>query len=129
MSIIEHYEQLKVQLKAEKDAKIAVVRQQVSVECQPKNQEIEQIKAETLNNLLSEYNSNKTLISQQCNNQLIALEQNYENEKKSFVEKCENKKAEIFNSALQKATYKINSEYENAIADIDKLINNLTVKE
>lgn len=129
MSIIQHFEQLKVQLKAEKDAKIAIVKQQVSVECQPKNQEIEKIKAETLNNLLTEYNSNKSLISQQCNNQLIALEQKYANEKKAYEEECANKKVAIFNNALQIATYKINDEYDKAIGDIDKLIKNLQAKE
>lgn len=126
---IKYFEQLKGQIKAEEERQVSAIKDRVLREIQPKYAEIEQIKAEELNSLQSNYNANRNSATEQYNAQLVALQQTFENKKKEVIEIAEKRKVDIFNSTLQSETCEITKECEKAIIDIDNLIAKRTEKE
>lgn len=130
MSIaLKHYEAAKANIKAEEQGEIAIIRERVVREIQPKYVEIEKMKNEELDKATSDYSATKNSIAEHYNSQLVALQNKYENDKKQIIELAEKRKAEILNSMLQSETYEITTECEKAIAEIDNLIAKLRSKE
>ena len=130
MSIaLKYFENVKAQSKAEEERQVAVTKERVLREIQPKYAEIEKIKAEELNDLQNTYNANRNSATEQYNAQLVALQQNFENRKKEVIENAEKRKVDLLNSTLQAETYEITKECEKAIIDIDNLIAKRVEKE
>ena len=130
MSIaLKYFENVKAQSKAEEERQVAVTKERVLREIQPKYAEIEKIKAEELNDLQNTYNANRNSATEQYNAQLVALQQNFENRKKEVIENAEKRKVDLLNSTLQAETYEITKECEKAIIDIDNLIAKRAEKE
>lgn len=130
MSIaLDEFQEAKVRIKAKEERQIAVIKEQVIRDIQPKFGEIEKMKAEALNKLSVDYNANRNLATEQYNAQLVALQGKYESDKKIVAENAEKKKSELLNTTLQAETYEVTKECERAIADIDNLIAKRTEKE
>lgn len=125
MDILQILENAKAQIKAEEDRQVEIIRQRVIQENQPKNQEIEQIKAEAINKLTIDYSNNRNAVIEQQNKQLTALQEKFESDKNAVCENAEKKKTEIFNSALANATYEITRDCEKAIAKLDAQIKDI----
>ena len=126
---LKYFEDVKAQIKAEEERQVAITKDRVLREIQPKYAEIEKIKAEELNDLQNTYNTNRNTATEQYNAQLVALQQNFENRKKEVIENAEKRKVDLLNSTLQAETYEITKECEKAIIDIDNLIAKRTEKE
>lgn len=126
---LKYFEDAKAQIKAEEERQVAITKDRVLREIQPKYAEIEKIKAEELNDLQNTYNTNRNTATEQYNAQLVALQQNFENRKKEVIENAEKRKVDLLNSTLQAETYEITKECEKAIIDIDNLIAKRTEKE
>lgn len=122
MELIQYFEQMKVQLKAEEEKELAEIKTQVVCDCQIRNEEIDKITSETIAQCYTDNEAAKNAITEQANKQIIALDQKYQNDVKRFSENAENKKTELFNRALNTATYAVTTKYEKAIADLDNLI-------
>ena len=122
-------QEAKARIKAKEEREIAIIREKVLREIQPKYVEIEQMKAEELNTLSNNYNANRNSASQQYNAQLVALQQGFESKKKEVVELAEKRKEDLLTATLQSETYEITKECERVIADIDNLIAKRTEKE
>lgn len=122
MDILQILEQAKAQIKAEEQRQVEIIRQQVVQEIAPKNQEIEQLKAEAINTLTVDYSNTRNTIIEQQNKQLAVLQEKFENDKKSVYENAEKKKTEMFNCALASATYEITRDCEKAISKLDAQI-------
>ena len=129
MDIVKHYEQAKVNIIAEKNQKVAIIKDRILREIQPKYAEIEKFKTEALNQLSLDYNSNRNAYAEDYNSRLVALQNKYENDKKAIVGNAENKKTEVLNLAIQTETYEVEKEYTRAVADLDALISKLSKKE
>ena len=127
--VLKYFEDVKAQIKAEEERQVAVTKDRVLREIQPKYAEIEKIKVEELNDLQNTYNTNRNTATEQYNAQLVALQQNFENRKKEVIENAEKRKVDILNSTLQAETYEVTKECEKAIIDIDKLIAKRTENE
>ena len=112
-------ENAKKQLLAEKERQIAIVRNRISQEIAPKYNEIDKIKNESLNGLTVNFDASKNALTEQYNNQIIALQKNYEEEKNNVILDCEKKKKEMFGAMLTKETYEIDKKFEKAIAMLD----------
>ena len=126
---LKYFEDVKEQIKAEEERQVAITKDRVLREIQPKYAEIEKIKTEELNDLQNTYNTNRNTATEQYNSQLVALQQNFENRKKEVIENAEKRKVDLLNSTLQAETYEITKECEKAIIDIDTLIAKRTEKE
>ena len=126
---LKYFEDVKAQIKAEEERQVAITKDRVLREIQPKYAEIEKIKAEELNDLQNTYNTNRNTATEQYNSQLVALQQNFENRKKEVIENAEKRKVDLLNSTLQAETYEITKECEKAIIDIDNLIAKRTEQE
>lgn len=126
---LKYFEDVKAQIKAEEERQVAITKDRVLREIQPKYAEIEKIKAEELNDLQNTYNTNRNTATEQYNSQLVALQQNFENRKKEVIENAEKRKVDLLNSTLQAETYEVTKECEKAIIDIDNLIAKRTEKE
>lgn len=122
MDILQILEQAKAQIKAEEERQVQIIKQQVVQEVAPKNQEIEQLKAEAINSLTVEYSNTRNAIIEQQNKQLAVLQEKFENDKNAVCENAEKKKTEMFNSALANATYEITRDCEKAISKLDAQI-------
>ena len=129
MDILRHYETLRATLIAEKEQKIAVIKEQIKRDIQPKFAELDKLKQEALNKASVEYNNNRNLATEQYNAQLVALKEKFEVEQKAILQTLENKKTEMLNLAIQEATYEEEKQCARAVADIDGLINKIKVKE
>ena len=112
-------ENAKKQLLAEKERQIAIVRNRISQEIAPKYNEIDKIKNESLNGLTVNFDASKNALTEQYNNQIIALQKNYEEEKNNVILDSEKKKKEMFSAMLTKETYEIDKKFEKAIAMLD----------
>lgn len=126
---LKYFEDVKAQIKAEEERQVAITKDRVLREIQPKYAEIEKIKAEELNDLQNNYNTNRNTATEQYNAHLVALQQNFENRKKEVIENAEKRKVDLLNSTLQAETYEITKECEKAIIDIDNLIAKRAEKE
>ena len=125
MDIVQYLENAKAQIKAEEERQLAVVRERVIHDVQPKFAEIEKLKNEKLNQLAVDYNSSRSLATEQYNSQLVALQSKFENDRKMVVESSETKKSEILNSLLASETYAITKECDKAIAKLDAQIKDI----
>ena len=112
-------ENAKKQLLAERERQIAIVRNRISQEIAPKYNEIDKIRNESLNGLTVNFDASKNALTEQYNNQIIALQKNYEEEKNNVILDCEKKKKEMFSAMLTKETYEIDKKFEKAIAMLD----------
>ena len=115
MDIIKHLTNAKIQIKAEEEREIALVKDRIMREkIAPFNQEIDQarIKAEAE-------------LSTELNSQITALQQDFANKKQALFEAGEKKKAEHLNSIMATETYAITSKADKAIAKIDAQIKEL----
>ena len=112
-------ENAKKQLLAERERQIAIVRNRISQEIAPKYNEIDKIKNESLNGLTVNFDASKNALTEQYNNQIIALQKNYEEEKNNVILDSEKKKKEMFSAMLTKETYEIDKKFEKAIAMLD----------
>ena len=126
---IQELEETKVRLKATKEREIALIRENVTRDIQPKLAEIEQMKAEELNKLIVSYNANRNFATEQYNAQLVALQENHETDKKNVIELAEQRKIDLFNSTFNSQVDKIVNECDSTIFDIDNLIKKRTQKE
>lgn len=122
-------QETKARIKAKEEREIAVIKEKVLREIQPKYVEIEQMKNEELNSLANNYTANRNSATEQYNAQLIALQQNYDNKKKEVIDLAEKRKVELLDATLQSETYEITKECERTIADLDNLIAKRTEKE
>ena len=130
MSIaLNELQEAKARIKAKEEREIAIIRERVLREIQPKYIEIEQMKAEELNGLSNDYTSNRNLATEQYNAQLVALQQGFENKKKEVVALAEKRKEDLLTATLQSETYEITEECKRTIADLDNLIAKRTEKE
>ena len=112
-------ENAKKQLLNEKERQIAIVRNRISQEIAPKYNEIDKIRNESLNGLTVNFDASKNALTEQYNNQIIALQKNYEEEKNNVILDSEKKKKEMFSAMLTKETYEIDKKFEKAIAMLD----------
>lgn len=130
MSIaLNELQEAKARIKAKEEREVSIIRERVLRDIQPKYAEIEQIKAEELNNLQNNYNASRTSATEQYNAQLVALQQSFENKKKEIIENVEKRKADLLGATLQAETYDITKECEKTIIDLDNLIAKRTEKE
>lgn len=118
-------EQAKAQIKAEEEREVEIARQKVAQEIAPKHQELEQLKAEKTNELTISYQNSRNAIIEQNNQQLVALQEKYENDKNKVAELIEKKKTDIFNTAFANATYEITAKSGKAIAKLESQIDDL----
>ena len=91
---LKYFEDVKAQIKAEEERQVAITKDRVLREIQPKYAEIEKIKAEELNDLQNTYNANRNSATEQYNAQLVALQQNFENRKKEVIENEKDQEAQ-----------------------------------
>jgi hypothetical protein len=126
---LKYFENVKAQIKAEEERQVAVIKERVLRDIQPKYAEIEKMKIEALNKLQTDYTANRNFATEQYNSQLSALQDKFENDKRVIAENTEKKKQEMLNATLQAETYEITKECEKAIIDIDNLIAKRTEKE
>ena len=129
LDMIQYLEQTKAQIKAEEERRINCAKEQVLLDCQVKNQEIDKITAETISKAYTDLEAAKAVVTDAYNKQLVALEQKYQHDVKTYTENAENKKNVLFNNALQAAIYPITTECEKLITDLDNLIKKRTNKE
>ena len=115
-------ENAKKQLFSEKERQIAIVKNRISQEIAPKYNEIDKIRNESLNDLTANFDASKNALTEQYNNQIIALQKNYEEEKNNVILDCEKKKKEMFSVMLTKETYEIDKKFGKAIAMLDNCI-------
>ena len=126
MSIaLKHLENAKANIKAEEERQIAIIKERVVRDIQPKYVEIEQMKNEALNKLSIDYNNNRNSATEQYNAQLVALQGKFDSDKQAVVDNAEKKKSEILNSALATETYEITKECEKAILKLEAQIKEL----
>lgn len=125
MEIVQYLENAKAQIKSEEDRQIAIIKDRVIREIQPKYAEIENLRNDRLNQLAADYNANRKLITEQYNAQLEAMLHKFEADQKAVAESAESKKSEILNHMLTNETYAIVKEYEKAIAKLDDQIKEL----
>ena len=126
---LQYFENLKAQIKAEEQKQVANIKERVLREIQPKYAEIDQMKAEEINLLTSNYNANRNSANEQYNAQLVALQQDFENKKKEVIQLAQSRKDDLLNSTLQSETYVITKQCGQAIIDINNLIEKRTEKE
>lgn len=126
---LQYFERIKADILAEKERQIALIKESVLREIQPKCNEIEQLKAEEINRLTIDYNTKKNLAVEQYNNQLVTLQQNFENDKNKIIELTEKRKTDILDNTLKAKTSEITKTFDKAIEDIDILIAKRTKKE
>ena len=130
MSIaLTEFQEAKARLKAREEREVAIIKEKVARDIQPKYAELDKIKAEELNKLTASYNANRNFAMEQYNAQLNSLQEKYEIDKKNVVEVTEKKKNDLLKVTLQNETYAITTECEKAIADLDNLIAKRTEKE
>lgn len=129
MEVLKHLENARANIIAEKEQKVAMVKERVKIEIQPKFNEIEQMKTAALNKASNDYNANRNLATENYNAQLNALKEKYESDQKAILENTENKKADMLNMAIQTATYEEEKQCARAVADIDNLIAKIKEKE
>ena len=122
-------QEAKARIKAKEEREVAIIRERVLREIQPKYAEIEQMKADELNALQNNYTANRNSATEQYNTQLVALQQNFENKKKEVIELTEKRKTEMLEATLQSETYEITKDCERTIIDLDNLIAKRTQKE
>jgi phage host-nuclease inhibitor protein Gam len=127
--LLNDIQEFKAKVKAKEEREIAIIRERVLREIQPKYVEIEQMKAEELNSLSNNYNANRNSATEQYNAQLVALQQSFETKKKEVVELAEKRKEELLNATLQTETYEVTKDCERLISDLDTLISKRTEKE
>lgn len=125
MNIIQYLETAKAQIKAEEERQVAIVRDRVTNAVQPKYAEIEKLKNEKLTQLALDYDAHRKLVTEQYNNQLIAMQSKFETDQRTVIEGADNKKNEILTSILASETYPITKECEKAIAKLDSQIKEL----
>jgi hypothetical protein len=126
---IQYFENLKAQLKAEEERQVALVKERVLREIQPKYDEIEQMAAEELNNLQNNYIAKKNSATEQYNAQLVALQQGFENKKKEVVAATQKRKEDLLKATLEAQTYEITKQFERGVFDLDNLIKKRIEKE
>ena len=119
---IKHLERAKENIIAEKTQQEYAIRERVNRELQPKFVEVETLKNETLNQLVIDYNKNKTILEEQYKAQLIALQSKLDADKKTVIDNSENKKAEMLNSAIFVEVDKLEKDCASIILTIDNEI-------
>jgi F0F1-type ATP synthase membrane subunit b/b' len=119
---LKYLENARAQIKAEEERLVAVAKDNVVRNIQPKYQEIEQMKAEAINTLVTDFNTDKNILTEEYNKKMISLQNKFESDKKAVVENAEKKKTEILNSVLATETYAITKECDKAIAKLDAQI-------
>ena len=129
MDILKHYETLRATLIAEKEQKIAVIKEQVKCDIQPKFNELDRLQQTALDKASAEYNNNINIATEQYNARLVALKEKYEVEQQAIIKTLENKKTEMLNSATQMAICEEEKQCAKAVADIDGLIKKIKEKE
>ena len=122
MDLIQYFEQMKAQLKAEEEKELAEIKDQVTCDCQIRNEEIDKITSQTIAQCYTDNETAKSVVLEHANRQITALDQKYQSDVKKYTEDAENKKKEIFTRALNTASLATTTKYEKAIADIDNLI-------
>lgn len=119
---LRYLETAKVQIKAEEDRQVAIIKERVVREMQPKYAEVEKIKAEELNRLVVDYNAKRNTATEQYNATLSALQSKLDADKTAVIESVEKKKADMLNQVLATETYQITKDCEKAIAKLDAQI-------
>jgi hypothetical protein len=122
MDIIQYFEQMKAQLKAEEEKELAEIKAQVTCDCQIRNEEIDKITSQTIAQCYTDNEVAKNAVLEHANRQITALDQKYQSDIKKYTEDAEIKKKEIFIRTLNTATLATTTKYERAIADVDNLI-------
>jgi hypothetical protein len=122
MELIQYFEQIKAQLKAEEEKELAEIKAQVTCDCQIRNEEIDKITSQTIAQCYTDNEVAKNAVLEHANRQITALDQKYQDDVKKYTEDAENKKKEIFTRALNTASLATTTKYEKAIVDIDNLI-------
>lgn len=115
MDIVKHLTNAKLQIQAETEREIALVKDRIMREkIAPFNQELDQarIKAEAE-------------LSQELNTKITALQQEFAKKKQGLFDAGEKKKAEYLNSIMATETYAITGKADKAIAKIDAQIKEL----
>lgn len=125
MDIKLYLEEAIAKIEAETEREVNAIRQQVAVSVSPKNQELEQLKAEEINKLTLDYQDARNLIVEQHNNQLVALQEKYETDKNNVCKAVEDKKKQIFESEFTIATGHITSKSSREIAKLKAQIEDL----
>jgi IMP dehydrogenase/GMP reductase len=122
-------QEAKARIKAKEEREVAIIRERVLREIQPKYVEIEKMKNEELDTLSKNYTANRSSATEQYNAQLVALQQDHDNKQKEVVKLADKRKEDLLNATLQSETYEITKECERVLADLDNLIAKRTEKE
>lgn len=110
------------QVKAEEQKELSLVRDRVMREkIIPFNQEIDKVKAESISKLNQLFDQEKMVLTKQYNDNLVALQKKYDNDKQIINETAEKKKAENANAVIATETYEIANRYDNAIAKLNSI--------
>lgn len=126
---LDEFQETKARIKAKEEREVAIIKERVVREIQPKYAEIEQMKAEELNTLSKNYMAKRNSAIEQHNAQLSALQDDFESKKKEVVEGAEKRKQDLLKATLQSETYRITQECGKAIIDLDNLISKRIEKE
>ena len=110
------------QVKAEEQRELSVLKERIMREkIIPFNQEIDKVKAESIMKLNQLFEQEKACLTKQYNDNLIALQKKYDNDKQIINETAENKKTENANAVIATETYEITNRYDNAIAKLNSI--------
>lgn len=120
--IIKHLESAKAQIKADEQSQIAIVKKRIEQEVIPFNQEVEKTKNESIANLTTKFNQERAMLSSNYNEQVVALNNKFEQDKKNIIEGSAKKIEEHLNSLVLSETYEITKKCGKAIAKIDNQI-------
>ena len=87
----------------------------------PFNQEIDKIKAESIDKLSRLFDQEKMTLTKQYNDNLIALQQKFDVDKQIINDTAEKKKTENENAVMATETYEITNRYKKAIAKLNSI--------
>jgi uncharacterized membrane-anchored protein YhcB (DUF1043 family) len=111
----QHFENTINQLKAEKERQVSVVRERVTREqIIPHNNEVNQSRDKAIAELSAKLNSDITKLQEQ-----FAIE------KQALIDVGEKNKNDFANTAISTETAIISKKYDDAIADLNALINKI----
>ena len=110
------------QVKAEEQRELSALKERIMREkIIPFNQEIDKVKAESISKLNQLFDQEKMALTKQYNDNLVALQKKYDNDKQIINETAEKKKAENANAVIATETYEITNRYDNAIAKLNSI--------
>ena len=126
MDIKKHYQSLINQIKAEEEREIQAIKIRVmSEKITPYNNEMEKLKVDSIAKRKAELDEEKAKLLTTYNENVAALQQAFDEDKKLIEQTIESKKNENYNSVISSETYEITKKAQRAVSDINNLIDKI----